>query len=77
MKTEPIPEKFEKVLAALAPDRRAQVEQLAAQLSRNKDIVQAAEILEKSKSLEVSHFMGGLGWAMALASIIAIVANEV
>ena len=66
------------VLASLSPEQRAELEKLAAELVKNEDFREAAELLKKNKSLEPAlddaKFSGELGWLTALASVIAIIA---
>ncbi|MBI3479590.1 MAG: hypothetical protein HY016_04420 [Nitrosomonadales bacterium] len=72
------PENLEEVLATLPPERRAEIEKLAAKLAKSKDLHRAAEILEKSeslgKTLEDTKFIGELGWLTALSVAIAVIA---
>lgn len=67
-------ENIEDILATLPPQRRAEIEKLAAELAKDKDIRRAAEILEKSRSLEDIKFAGQLGWLTALSFAIAAIA---
>ncbi len=64
-------ENIEDVLATLPPERRVEIEKLAAELVKDKDVRRAAEILEKSRSLEDVKFVGELGWLTALSFAIA------
>lgn len=68
-------EHLKEVLASLSPERRAEVEKLAAELAKNKDLTQAAEMLEQSETLETTKFAGQLGWLTALATAIAVIAS--
>lgn len=68
------PEHLKEVLDSLSPERRAEVEKLATELSKNKDLSQAASILEHSETLENSKLVGQLGWLAALATALAVIA---
>lgn len=63
-----------KMLASLSPERRAEVEERAEELAKNKDFRQAAEQLEQSPSLENVKFIGELGWLTAMSVAVAVVA---
>ncbi len=71
-------ENLKDVLASLSPERREEVEKLAAELAKNNDVRMAAELLEKSQTLgpklDDVKFAGELGWLTALAAAIAIIA---
>lgn len=67
-------ENVAEVLATLPPERRAEIEKLAAELATDKDVRRAAEILEKSRTLEDVKFVGELGWLTALSVAIAVIA---
>jgi hypothetical protein len=62
------------VLASLSPEQRAEIEKRAGELAKNKDFRQAAEILEKSQSLDNAKFIGALGWLPAVSVAIAVIA---
>ena len=67
-------ENLDEVLATLPPQRRAEIEKHAGELAMDKDFRRAAEILEKSRSLEDAKFVGELGWLTALSVAIAVIA---
>jgi excinuclease UvrABC nuclease subunit len=64
-------------LVSLSPEQRAEIEKRAGELAKNKDFRKAAEMLEKSQSLENiedTKFVSEFGWLSALSVAIAALA---
>ncbi len=68
------PDNLNKMLSSLSPERRAEVEGRAEELAKNKDFREAAEQLEKSRSLEDIKFVSEFGWLTAVSVAVAVVA---
>jgi hypothetical protein len=63
--------------ASLSSEQRAEIEKRAGELAKNRDFRKAAEMLEKSQSVEDIEdvkFVNELGWLTALSVAIAALA---
>jgi hypothetical protein len=61
------------VLVYRSSERRAGIEKRAGELVKNNDLHEAAEMLEKSQSLEDAIHIGELGWCAAASVAIATI----
>jgi hypothetical protein len=62
--------------ASMSPEKREELRIRASELVKNKDFLQAAELIRHSTSIEMdeSKFAGELGWLAALSVAICSVA---